>query len=915
MAEILITIGLLISVLMSESFSYAFLALLVLYLFFENKNIHKQLRNLKQELTLLNQKNITPDAANTQPLKTENTKETKPDSSLIEEPPVDDSISADIEHSKRLQSPWETDTQTEEKPALKTQPSLTETRFENLPKAPQTNQWLNRLIEFTTTGNLTVKAGIVVLFFGVAFLLKYAADNSLLPIEFRLTFVAMGASALGYLGWRLRYKNPLYALVLQGGSVAILYLTAYTSFKLYDVVSVELGFVLLIVIMAIALLLALYQDAKVLAFIGAAGGFLAPIVASTGEGNHIVLFSYYALLNFSIFVIAWFKSWRELNLLGFVMTFIIGVIWGVLKYQTDHFASTEFFLILFFLLYVVISILHALKQPPNLKGLVDGTLLFGPPIIGATIQAILVEPFAYGIAYSTLSLGAFYLVLAGFFYQKNRAELQTLYQAFFALSVIFFTLTIPLAFDNNWSSAAWAIEGAGVIWISLRQQRTLSLAFGLMVLLGASLLYVLEVSLNLQAHDIAILNPYFMGGMMIALSSLFSAFFLFKAQHQLSKSYQGIDIILLLWGLTWWFTSAWREIEAFIPREYSLIILLLHLALSAIIVTRIEVRYQWTTLQHGRLGWLILLAIMIGLNIDSQPHPFANYAVWGWLLNAYLFYRILYWFESNLKTQLNNPTTLHALSFALFLGLLSYESQWLAQEYYNDWITQSGLMLILPLVLAIYLIVKAKFWPFKSHKSLYRNLIAWPTIGIIVIWNLSLNLQSPGGASFMPYIPVLNLLDFVSLVSLMVILQWWKLPERQNWLKITIWGPYLAGLVGFLAFNAMLLRTLHHWFAVSYNPHAWMHSILTQATLSISWSLLGFIIISVSNKIQSRTLWIAGSALLGLVLLKVFTIDLASSGSIARIVSFIAVGGILLVIGYLYPIPPNNKTEKAEQNL
>ena len=77
-------------------------------------------------------------------------------------------------------------------------------------------------------------------------------------------------------------------------------------------------------------MLAVLQDAKALAFFAVLAGFLSPIWLSTGGGNHVALFSYYAVLNAAIFAIAWWKSWRVLNLLGFVFTFGIGGAWGVL---------------------------------------------------------------------------------------------------------------------------------------------------------------------------------------------------------------------------------------------------------------------------------------------------------------------------------------------------------------------------------------------------------------------------------------------------------------------------------------------------------------------------------------------------------------------------------------------------------
>ncbi|MGZ8427112.1 MAG: DUF2339 domain-containing protein, partial [Candidatus Binatia bacterium] len=87
-----------------------------------------------------------------------------------------------------------------------------------------------------------------------------------------------------------------------------------------------------------------------------------PLLASTGGRSHVGLFSFYALLNLAILFIAWFKPWRSLNLLGFLFTFVIGVIWGNRYSRPEYFASTEPVLILFFLFYVANTVLFALRQ-------------------------------------------------------------------------------------------------------------------------------------------------------------------------------------------------------------------------------------------------------------------------------------------------------------------------------------------------------------------------------------------------------------------------------------------------------------------------------------------------------------------------------------------------------------------------
>jgi len=228
-------------------------------------------------------------------------------------------------------------------------------------------------------GNALVRAGVVVLFFGVAFLLRYVAEHTRIPIEFRLAGVAAGAIGLLALGWWLRKSRPGYALALQGGAVGILYLVIFAALHLYAVMPASAAFALLAALAALSATLAVLQNSMAFALLAVTGGFLAPILSSTGQGNHIVLFSYYAVLNAAIVAIAWFKAWRPLNLAGFVFTFVIGTAWGVLRYRAEDFSTTEPFLVLFFLIYVAVAVLFTLRQAANLRGYVDGTLVFGCP--------------------------------------------------------------------------------------------------------------------------------------------------------------------------------------------------------------------------------------------------------------------------------------------------------------------------------------------------------------------------------------------------------------------------------------------------------------------------------------------------------------------------------------------------------
>lgn len=362
-------------------------------------------------------------------------------------------------------------------------------------------------------GNTLVRMGIVLLFLGLAFLLRYAAERTTLPIEFRYAGVAATALGLLVVGWRLRERNGPYGLLLQGAAVAVMYLTTFAAMRLHPLIPLQFGFVLMVAVAALAGLLAVKQDAPSLAIAGTLGGFAAPILASTGGGSHVALFSYFLLLNAGVLGIAWFKAWRVLNLVGFAGTFLIGTAWGLRSYQPELFASTEPFLVAFFLMYVTIALLFARARMAEwaspirddgdardrgelLRGAlahanaIDGTLLFGVPLVGFGLQVAIIRHIEYGMAFSAFALGAFYLILARSLLGRDRIRNLLLVEVFLALGVIFASLAIPLALDDQWTAAAWAVEGAGIYWLGHRQQRTLARAFALLLQAGATVFFL-----------------------------------------------------------------------------------------------------------------------------------------------------------------------------------------------------------------------------------------------------------------------------------------------------------------------------------------------------------------------------------------------------------------------------------------
>lgn len=384
-------------------------------------------------------------------------------------------------------------------------------------------------------GNTVLRIGVVLLFLGLAFLLRYATEGMVVPIELRYAGVALAAIVLLGLGWWLRRRNPNYGLMLQGAGIAVLYLTVFAAMRLHPLLAPEMAFGLLVAVTLFSAILAVTQDALGLAAAAALGGFAAPILTSSGSGNHVALFSYFALLNAGIFAIAWFKAWRLLNLIGFVGTFGIGFAWGLRSYRPELFASTEPFLVLFFLMYVGIGLLFArrklreaadapdgrdelLRWSARQADAVDGTVLFGPPIIGFGLQLALIRHIEFGAAFSALALGLFYLLLARTLAGRTAGRALLLVETCLALGVVFGSLAIPLGLDARWTSAAWAVEGAGIYWLGLRQGRPLARAFALLLQFGAALAFL--GGLDLGAETLLDGSP--LGALMLGAALLFS---------------------------------------------------------------------------------------------------------------------------------------------------------------------------------------------------------------------------------------------------------------------------------------------------------------------------------------------------------------------------------------------------------
>ncbi len=788
--------------------------------------------------------------------------------------------------------------------AVRSEPAAADT-------APSQPDLAQRILAWFTGGNAVVRIGVVVLFFGVAFLLKYAYDRVEVPVEVYLIAVFAGAIVLLAIGWRLRERRPDYALVMQGGAISLLYLTVFGAFKLWALIAAGPAFAILIAIAGLAAMLAILQNALVLAVIGTAGGFLAPILVSTGKGSHVMLFSYYAVLNLGIATVALFKAWRALNLLGFVFTFAIALVWADRYYRPEYFATTEPFLVFHFLLFLGVTLLFARQRATRTATYVDGTLVFGVPIVGFAMQWGLVRDTHYGLAYSAIVLGAIYLGLGGALLRGARDRYRMLVEAFLALGIAFGTLAIPLALTGKWTIAAWALEGAGLVWVGLRQWHWITRTFGLLVQVAAIFAFAIYSD---RPFDTPYLPADTLSMALLAGALLFTSRQYAKHGAAVAREERVVQLIAFVIGAVFWLACGAHFFHGQLVGVEARHAFLVFAAASAVLANVGGMRLPWLAPRIASQFLALIMLLGLGASV-TLSHPFAH---WGWAAWPVAFAAlvwIVYREEDHFPTM--RPWR-HAFMAWMLIALLSFEASWQLPRLAGasgDWsLIAWGVVPAVAILLIVQLGERIR-WPIATNHWAYVGAAAPPVVAYLVMWTLVVSMSSRGNTPPIPYMPVLNPVDLAQIAALLAAVAWFIAVKRAGVgffaSQSSRGAAAVGGLFVFFLFNTILLRTLHHFAGVAYSPPAMLHSALVQATLAIAWSGVALGLMFTGTRKSERRVWIAGAALLGIVVVKLLVLDLARQATVMRIVAFISVGVLMLVIGYLAPLPPRAKEVRA----
>jgi uncharacterized membrane protein len=367
-------------------------------------------------------------------------------------------------------------------------------------------------------------------------------------------------------------------------------------------------------------------------------------------------------------------------------------------------------------------------------------------------------------------------------------------------------------------------------------------------------------------------------------------------------------VALLAWVTAWWAFAWLSETFRFLPEETRPHAMLLVSAASVIVWMAAAEFWQWRALAAfcGLSIPAALLALLLAVGPYYHPAAHLGFAAWPALLVAHLL--VLRRVAALMPEKW--PSLLHIVGSWVFLGVLALEVRYAfiaLSDSFNAWRWLGWAS-----VPALYLLIVAQkrfpaIWPFTAYEREYRAVAALPVAIILLAWFWLSNIISDGAAAPLPYIPLLNPLELGQVLALFALLIW--LRTRFAMLP---WAGALPAVAPYWLVGASLLflltcgvaRMAHHWFGIPYEIEPLFGSMLVQAGLSIIWGVAALAAMVAGHLRGQRDLWIVGAALVAVVVVKMFLIELFNAGGLPRIVSFIGVGVLLLIIGYFAPLPP-----------
>jgi uncharacterized membrane protein len=367
-------------------------------------------------------------------------------------------------------------------------------------------------------------AGALVLFLSAGFFLKHAFENQWLGPTGRVV-LGIGAGIIILIAGDHCLRNRMRPLGqgLIGGALAILYVSLFAAFSLYQLLPQVAAMGGLVVVTAAGMALAVLHDAVPLGFLAVLGGLITPLLVATGQDPRDGLFSYLALLDLGVLGVAFFKRWRALDLLAFAGTWMLFSGWFVRFYREAALVPGLCWVVFFFLIFLIVPFVYSLRTGTSSRvesfvlALANALMMFG-------FSYVMLRPHhQVALGFIALALCGCYLTMGFLFRTQVQDDTRSVF-GFIGLSVVFLTLAVPLHLSLHGITLAWAVEGPVLLYLGyVYRYRPVRIAGAIVLVLAGMRLFFAHWPLHATLY-VPMLNRQFAAAASVPLAAAAYAF-------------------------------------------------------------------------------------------------------------------------------------------------------------------------------------------------------------------------------------------------------------------------------------------------------------------------------------------------------------------------------------------------------
>ena len=329
-------------------------------------------------------------------------------------------------------------------------------------------------VEYAVATVWLVRCAVLLLLIGIGFFVKYSHDNNLVSPQARIAGVILLGLAIVGVGCRL-VKSERYRLLgfgLSGVGVVTLYFAIFAAASIYKFLPVAAAFPLMILITIFGALLALRQNSLFVALVAVIGGYATPVLLSTGAKHLPELFAYLVLIGAGALFLAFYRNWRLLNFVAFLLNY--GLFLGAVHKFYDPLSRADFgqtvgFASVLFVLFSLLPLLYSLVHRKKVT-LLEVLLLAANAALYLVTAIWAVEKSfpdsRYGAGVTLFAAVVFALEFCACV--KFRVRDRNLYLALLVFASFAVALTFPLLLSGHWIVAAWAIQAVAMLYLGNR---------------------------------------------------------------------------------------------------------------------------------------------------------------------------------------------------------------------------------------------------------------------------------------------------------------------------------------------------------------------------------------------------------------------------------------------------------------